>query len=534
MLGRIFFPQYKKGRKGIEIIKGETILEHIRELRIEIDSECGGIGKCGKDIVRIERGLDSLSGRSAAERHFELESDERLACQAEIINSENDIIVFIKSFGKYTILTDVRETKIDLNPFVEKKGERVFSHTGEDLGRYYGKILGLAVDVGTTTLVLQVINLENSKTIGTIARKNPQIAYGNDVISRIGYTMTHSNGLKELQRVLMKGINNCLEQLENETGESIEEYIYDVVAVGNSTMRDIFIGQDVSSLGVIPFESLNRESKIFRALDVGLTINQKSMAYVPPLIGGHAGADAVANIIASRMYKSEKVMMVIDIGTNGEVAIGNKEKIMTASCAAGGAYEGATIPSGVGAIEGAITNVWEEDGTLRYKTIGDKQSVGICGSGLIDLLAILLKTGHLSKTAKLKNGEFSLTDGVNISQKDINELITAKAGLRSDQDLLMKYYGVQPNEINSIYLSGAFGNYINVDNAITIGLYPPIKSKKFIMFGNGALAGAREMLLSQEKRNDAEKLAALIEHTRPNEIEGVKFQYIVADRMYFQ
>ena len=530
---KIFFPQFKKGRNGVAISRGKTLLEHLRELGIEIDSECGGSGKCGQDIVRIERGVGSLTARTEAEMNFELEIDERLACQARVKDTEDDIIVFIKSFGKYTILSDTTKTEVDLNPFVARKDGRVLYSTGDDLGPYHGKIFGLAIDVGTTTLVLQVIDLEDGETVGIVARKNPQIAYGNDVISRIGYSMTHKNGLGELQRVIMKGIRNSLEQLERETGKEIREYIYDAVAVGNSTMRDIFFGHDVSSLGVIPFESSDPSPIVCQAIDIGLPVNQQSKVYAPPLIGGHAGADALADILASDMYESDKVMMVIDIGTNGEVAIGNKTGIMTASCAAGGAYEGATITCGVGAIEGAITNVWVENGKLEYKTIGDKQPVGICGSGLIDLLAVLLHTEELSRKAKLRERSFTLTEGITISQRDVNELITAKAGLRADQDLLMNYYGVKPIEVDSIYLAGAFGNFINVDNAMAIGLYPLVESSKFIAFGNGALAGAREMLLSQQKRADAECLVQLIKHTKPNEIEKENFQYIVADRMYF-
>ena len=185
--------------------------------------------------------------------------------------------------------------------------------------------------------------------------------------------------------------------------------------------------------------------------------------------------------------------MLIDIGTNGEVALGNCNRIMTASCAAGGAYEGATVKSGVGAITGAIKNIWIHDGHVDFETIGNKPPIGICGSGLIDLLAGLLRSGIMTRNAKIER-EFYVTDKISITQEDIYQLITAKAGLRCDQDLLMKYYGVDIEDIGKIYLAGGFGNFINPENAAAIGLLPHAPEKT-IRVGNAALAGAMAMLL---------------------------------------
>jgi uncharacterized 2Fe-2S/4Fe-4S cluster protein (DUF4445 family) len=225
--------------------------------------------------------------------------------------------------------------------------------------------------------------------------------------------------------------------------------------------------------------------------------------------------------------------MIIDIGTNGEVVIGNKDRIMTASCAAGGAYEGYQIRCGVGAIQGAITEVRIENGRVRYKTLDNKPPLGVCGSGVIDLLAELLRNGIMNERARI-NGDYHLTNSIVLSQDDINQLITAKAGLRADQDLLIKYYGTNLDEVAKIYLAGAFGNYMNIDSAMAIGLLPRTNRSKYIRFGNGALAGARDIMLSQQRRRHAEKLTGLIEHTKPNEIEGAQFQYLIAERIYFE
>jgi len=297
-------------------------------------------------------------------------------------------------------------------------------------------------------------------------------------------------------------------------------------------MRNLFFGINVSSLGVIPFEPsqpgpLNRKAK-----EIGLRVNPNAHVYGAPLIGGHAGADALANVVATEIYKTDLPSMIVDIGTNGEVVIGNKEKLMSASCAAGGAYEGATVGCGLGAVEGAIKNIKIEDGKINYETIGGKPAVGVCGSGLIDLLSELLKSGIMSKKAKLKE-DFIITKDIKITQQDIYQLITAKAGLRTDQDLLIKYYGVSLQDIDKIYLSGAFGNFINIGNAIIIGLLPKVDHHKIVKIGNGALAGARKILLSREKREEAEQVARKIEHVKPNEREK-DFAYLVAQNMYFE
>jgi len=527
-MGRVYFPQYRRGREGIEAFEG-TLLDHARELGVEIASECGGAGTCGRCVVRIEKGAEALGVSTAAERERSLGPNERLACQASVVRPEHSIHVFIRDFGDYSIVSDTLETHVELDPVVRRVGDRAVHADAGDLGPYQGKIYGLAIDAGTTTVVTEVLDLESGESLATLARKNPQIAYGNDVISRIAYTMGREGGLEELQQGIVKGVNESLADLGRRNG-SVGEYIYDVVVVGNSTMRGIFFGQDVSTLGMIPFEPVSLESVAGKAADLGLTVNPACRAYGGPLIGGHAGADPVADILACGMHVDDDITMIIDIGTNGEVAIGNRERIMTASCAAGGAYEGATTKCGVGAIEGAIKNVRILDGRVEFDTIGGKPPVGICGSGLIDLLAEMLRSGVMTEKAKIKD-EFHLTDEISINQQDIYQLITAKAGLRADQDLLMQYYGVGIDDISKLHLAGGFGNFINPESAVAIGLLPNA-AEKAVRVGNAALAGARAMLLSRAMRLTGEKVAAGIEHAKPNELEP-DFAYLVAEKMYF-
>ena len=539
-MARMYFPQYARGRSGVELRLGESVLEHIRRIGgVEIDSECGGRGDCGRDAVRLERGATALTEVTAAELSLlgrnKIDHGQRLACQAKIADIGQDIYVFIPNFGKYTVLSDYAQTEVELDPCVRRVGELVTHSNGQVLGPYRDGMYGLAVDIGTTTLVMQVVDLENGENVGNVmASKNPQIAYGNEVISRIGYTVDHPGGLAELQEAVVEGINQSLGEWEKllPAEEGITDRIYEVVIVGNSTMRDLSFGKNVTGLGFIPFEAEDLSALTCPASSIGLKTNPRAVVYGPPLIGGHAGSDCLADIIATELYEADEIGMIIDIGTNGEIVIGNREKLLTASCAAGGAYEGYQIRCGVGAIEGAITRFKIEEGRAAYETLGGKHPVGVCGSGVIDLLAELLNHGVMDRRARIKK-EYCFADSLCISQEDINQLIIAKAGLRTDQDLLIRYYGVEPGELQRIYLAGAFGNFMDIDNAMAIGLLPRIDKDRIIRFGNGALAGARAMLCSKQKRTDAERLNRVLTHLKPNEIEGERFQYLVAENIYF-
>jgi len=533
---KMYFPQYARGRqKGVVLKKGKTILDHIREIGgIEIDTDPG------EDVVRISQGSGMLGPLSDYEDKMladgRLKPDQRLASQAKVISDSEGVIVFISSYGKYTILTDTIKRDTKLEPVVVREGDRI-KYNGQDIAPYNGHIYGLAVDIGTTTVVMQVVDLETGENIyKPIAIKNPQIVYGNDIISRIGHTIQDPDGLSQLQGLVVSAINESLEKLEDEAGlgkGSVSSYIYNMVVVGNSTMREIFFGQEVRTLGLIPFEAINRDSITMDSKELGLNINSRARVYGPPLIGGHAGADCLADIIASSIYKKDDISMIIDIGTNGEVVIGNNKKMLTASCAAGGAYEGYQISCGVGAVQGAITKVEIADGKVKYQTLDDRSPVGICGSGVIDLLAQLYKNGIMNERTRIKD-DFYLDGSIYITQNDINQLVIAKAGLRTDQDLLIKYFGATLDDVKHIYLAGAFGNFMDIENAMAIGLLPRTDISKFIRFGNGALAGAMDMLLSKKLKSDAEYLKDFIEHKKPNEIEGQQFQYMVAENMYIR
>jgi len=541
-MGKIRFLQFKNGRHGLKIHPGLTVLEFARMADVKIHAECGGIGTCGKCIVRIEQGEENLNEPTQIEQSFDLKEKERLACQARIVRDKSDVIIYIKNFGEYDILKYGMEREVPICPLFCQKEGRIFKN-GTAIDKYRGKIYGLAVDVGTTTLVFDLVNLENGDILDTVAKTNPQISYGNDVISRIEYTLVDKKNGKhfpeaerlkrtiELKNIVIGQINQAIEELSEERGEDISQFIYEAVAVGNSTMRNLFMGLDVSSLGVIPYETPYRHHVVQTPEETGLFMNKKGTVYGCALIGGHVGADIVADILAAEMYKDDEICLLIDIGTNGEIVLGNKERLIAASCAAGGAFEGASVNCGVGGIEGAIKRIELTDSRIAYSTIGNKYPIGVCGSGLIDLLAGLLDKGIMTNKARIQQ-DFVITGDLKLTQHDIFQLITSKAAIKTGWQILLKHYPVDIADVKKIYLSGGFGNFIDVKNAMKIGLIPQVDENKVVKIGNGALEGAREILLCRDAWSLSEKVADKVEHVKTNEAEK-DFDYIMAENMYF-
>lgn len=532
---KVIFPQFIEGKDGAEIEVDVTLLDYTHKLGIQIPDTCGGRGECGKCLVKIENGMDGLEKKTDVEDRFNLGNDERLACQAKIISGAQDILVLMRATGKYRILTECIDGSFPFDPLVLRRGDEVVhgNDYNQALGKYEGAILGLTIDVGTTTLVAQLLDLERGETLAISACKNPQVVFGEDVISRIGYTNQDQNGLTHLQRIVVQAVNTMVRDFEKDLGRNLKKYVYETVVVGNPTMRNLFFGKSVHSLGMSPFEPEDTSPINEKAEDLGLHVNSKGKVYGAPLIAGQVGADCLGVILTCDLSNSKKPCMAVDIGTNGEVVIGNKERIVAASNAAGGAFEGATVSCGVGAIEGAIKNIWIKNGKITFETIGDKPPIGICGSGFIDLLAEMQREGIINEKCRLSESyrntnEFLINgDGIRIgiTQKDINELRLAKAGLVLNQKTVMRKYGVDLDGLDSIFLVGGFGNYVNIDNAIAIGVLPNRK-ERFVKIGNGALAGARQMLLSRKKREDGERLAKQIEHVKLFEEENLLERYV--------
>jgi uncharacterized 2Fe-2S/4Fe-4S cluster protein (DUF4445 family) len=514
---------FKEEGKEAELVEGRTILSYVQELGIDLNASCGGEGKCGQCMVEVECADSALSGKTGAEKKFIPEDKKRLACQTRIIRTDEHIYVCVPK-RTYYVLESGEYKEIALEPFIHVEGERVFCQS-EDLGEYTGEIYGIALDIGTTTLSMYLIDLENGKVHSVISRENPQTRYGNNVISRIEFAR---NGQSTLESEIRTTVNSMITTLKNDAGN-----VYEMVVVGNPVMRDLFFGYSVESLGKSPYEPQGVTPITKIAEKLGLVINRKARVYGLPLIGSFVGADTLAVVLATDMYKSEKICLAIDIGTNTEIVLGNRDGLIATSCAAGPAFEGAGVRCGIGGVSGAIKEV-SKNGDVRYKTIDDAAPVGICGSGLIDTLAELLDKEIIDGRGKFYGAEkeFNIAEGISISERDIDQLNLAKTAVSVGVRVLLERYGLTLEDIDRVFLAGGFVNFTNTEHAIRIGLLPAVEREKVKKVGNAAVEGARQVLISKTKREDAEAVAARIEHVKlENE---ANFMELFVSELYFQ
>jgi uncharacterized 2Fe-2S/4Fe-4S cluster protein (DUF4445 family) len=505
------------GRK-VELVVGRTLFDHADEADVRIPSSCPRIGACHECIVQVREGLEALE--PPTEREGFLTWNFRLACQARVARADMDIeVATLKRRRQILVHGRPGAEAVELDPMTVRRGDMVV-HGDQELGLCRERVLGIAADVGTTTVVLDLVDLETGELTYTAAFENPQVFAGSNVIHRVHYDeaeATHG----QLQRVLVAYINKEIAQMPCDPRD-----IFEIVVVGNTTMRDLFFRIDVRSIGQKPFKSLTQHqmeagerastSVTARAADLGLHVNPNAIVYGLPLIGCHVGADAAAALLVSRMYEHEAVEMLIDIGTNTEVFIGNRSRILAASCAAGPAFEGQKVKYGMPGVDGAIETVRICDGRVNFRTIGGVSPQGICGSGLIDLLAELLRTGAINRMGRFTNHrtEFvvSAEPRVTFSEADINELSQAKAANYAGQKILMKNFGATAADVRRFCLAGGFANYIDVANARAIGLLPGILDERILKIGNAAAEGAREVLLSRRSRQTVEEIVRRVEH----------------------
>ncbi len=505
--GELFFRNYGKRAR---LVKGRDLLSYCREMGIDLPSLCGGLGLCGQCLLRVEG--EGLNPPTEAELKF-AGAGERLACQARVEREDGWLVAEVPR-RRYRILERGRVVPVRLEPLVRREGERVvweWRGEGRVMGEYEGELLGLALDVGTTTLVAYGVDLETGRILGVSSMKNPQEVYGGDVISRI--THARSAGQGELERMVRGAANEMVRKLGVRP-----EHVYEMVVVGNSTMRDLFLGQPVGSLGVFPFRPFSLEAQNRRGAELGLNMNPEGNVYALPLIGGFVGADTVAGLLATDLHRKKEMCMLMDIGTNTEIVLGNEERMIATSCASGPAFEGSGIKCGVGAVSGAVSRV-EMDGSGRvsFETIDDMPPVGLCGSALIDVLAEMLERGFMDETGKFTGGrkEVTIAKGereIKIDEEDVDKLKLAKAAIRAGVKVLLERYGIEEEEVERVYLAGAFGTYIRVEKAFRIGLLPRVPPERVEKVGNAALEGARQALVSRRRREEGEELARRVEY----------------------
>ena len=582
--------------KRISSNVGASVLDHARDAGVSIESICGSSGKCGKCRIIVTSGQSALSKPSSAELKSlgtsALASGQRLACQAEIV-SARDLVIEVPEEsrrGHHRLLAAGDERKTTLRPAIGKHLVTLPPATLQDIrsdddrlmdvlkegakartmvspgahrslpsalrhgswqvtvslyreneiikvdpGDTTNDLYGIAVDVGTTKAVAYLTDLLTGETLGSESIPNPQIPFGEDVMSRITYASRNEDGQEMLQKTVIDGVNELISKLCKAHGIE-NERVLEVMAVGNTAMHHLFFGIPAKHLASAPYAPAVRTSVTYDAGLLGVDIYPFGKVSSLPNIAGFVGADAVADLISSGLYRDKRMGMMIDIGTNTEIIAGNKDRLVSCSCASGPAFEGAHIKSGMRASTGAIERVWVDPSSheVRLSTVDDARPRGICGSGIVDAIAEMFKTGVVDssgrivgsdKNPRIRNGEggakeFVLANSdetengsaIAITQHDIEEIQLAKAAIFTGVSTLTRKLGIRTEDIQRVYAAGAFGTYVDASSAITIGMYPDIPVDRIKFIGNAAGSGARMALKSIQVRDLAEKLSRRVEY----------------------
>jgi uncharacterized 2Fe-2S/4Fe-4S cluster protein (DUF4445 family) len=400
---------------------------------------------------------------------------------------------------------------------------------------------GLAIDVGSTTVAGYLCSLKTGKLIGTESFMNPQITFGDDVISRITYVIDNPDGMKKMRGAIIDGLNHLIRTVTGDHGLSPAD-ILEITIVGNTVMHHLFLGIDPRALAFSPFTPAVHRSLDIKARDLGLVAHPAANVHILPIIAGFVGADNVGVLIAEEPYRRDEMTLIIDVGTNGEMILGNREKLLSASCATGPALEGAHIRFGMRAAPGAIERIRIDPETLEvsFKIIGEERwrpefritgALGICGSGIIDGVAELYRTGIIDRSGRFRSDlatprlcltdgkpefviawpdETSLAGAITISQQDVRSVQLAKGALYAGAKLMMKKLGIE--KLERVVLAGAFGSYIDKTEAMILGMFPDCDLDHVSSVGNAAGDGARIALLNRDKRIEAEEMARWVEY----------------------
>jgi uncharacterized 2Fe-2S/4Fe-4S cluster protein (DUF4445 family) len=399
-------------------------------------------------------------------------------------------------------------------------------------------LLGLAVDVGTTKVAAYLLDLSNGKTLAKTGAMNPQIAFGEDVVSRIAYVNAHKDGAKTLQSRLVETLNNMVRELCTEAKRNgipaAPEFIVDAVVVGNTAMHHLFAGLPVAQLGAAPYVPAVGEALDIQAREVGLELAPGAYVHLPPNIAGYVGADHVAMLLATDVAnKKDLTVVALDIGTNTEITLIHKGRMVSCSCASGPAFEGAHIHDGMRAAPGAIERVQINGNEVRIHTINHQPAVGICGSGILDAIGEMISAGIVDRRGAIhknhpairianERSELVLAHAaesghgkdVVVTRKDVNEIQLAKGAIRAGVEILLEVVGLAGNDqaIDEFIVAGAFGTYIDLESAIRVGMFPDIPIERFQQVGNAAGTGARQMLVSTERRRFAQAMVGKLEY----------------------
>jgi len=584
----------------LRVRSGDNVRKALRTADVELEGDCGGLGKCGKCKIKV---LSLVDEPTEDERELlddaELEQGIRLACRTKITH---DMVISVAEpsaeLEYFQVLTTSHAIsgryipESELKPLVDKKLvtlqpvpqneepsdlgwiklalgdeysslkaslhclrtlpqdlERSLYHgtavlhedylmdwqNWEDIHRHYG----LVFDIGTSTLVGKLFNLHNGNEVAVASCLNSQSKYGSDVISRLQYIKEHPRGLQILQYLLARDLSQLTANLL-QTAELQADEIFIAIAAGNTTMQHLLLGLPPLGIAEAPFSPVVTDGLIVKSADVGLKLHPEARLYIMPVKSGYIGGDLISDILTSGVAEQEEIILGLDLGTNGEIFLGNNKRLLTCSAAAGPALEGARISHGMIAKTGAIEGVRLEDGQLQYRVIGNVKPGGMCGSGLVDLVSVLLHCGIINNEGSIRRsrrksaGELSSRvvkrraagnsflvasaeesydqRPIYLTQKDVREVQLAKGAIAAGIQTLMDELDIGAGGINCVYLAGALGNYVNPLSAVRIGLLPQINPEIIKSLGNAASSGASMALLSRKHWQMAGKLVDFIEH----------------------
>jgi uncharacterized 2Fe-2S/4Fe-4S cluster protein (DUF4445 family) len=514
--------------QSIQSTDGRSLFDYAEAMGIDVPTSCRKQGKCKECMVEVVDGMSALSAIAEPERH--LKGNFRLSCQSCVTAAEGHVRCHTMRRGhmrieRHSFGLPIGNRELALDPAVTRNGDRILID-GVEVERSTGPILGIAMDLGTTTVVLRLLDMETGELIADTSFENPQRFGGSEVMSRIAYDTEHPGKL--LMRTLAGYLTHAIEKFPVDP-----KTIYEMVVVGNSTMRDLFFRQSVYSIGQTPYQSIT-EIEMAEGLRTTTSLSQsglrsllpihpKARVYGAPVISGHVGADAAACMLAVDLAHEERLIAVMDIGTNTELIVGNKHRILAASCPAGPAFEGGAIACGMPALDGAIEAVAiADDGTFQLNVIGGVSPEGICGSGLVDLLSELLRTGRMNDMGRFEDDIHRIAlhhgnapdEDIFLLESDVNELAQAKGANVAGLHAVFSSYGIEFDDVEVFYLAGGFGRNIRVEASKRIGLVPSLNSSKIVQAGNTAIEGATIALLSKRMRQELEDLVKRVEHCR--------------------
>ena len=517
---------FQPSGRSVFVLPGTALIEAVEQVGFILETPCGGAGKCGKCLVRI------ISGKCHASAHekdvigqAQFDQGYRLACHSKV---DGPLAVEVPDSSLF---------QAGLQILAHDAG----GHVEVEPGGTPGQRFGIAFDIGTTTLVGTLIDLATGADLAVSSSVNPQTSYGDDVVARIKSCRESADGLRLLNEQIRKAVNSITGKLLKHAGVD-KASVCEIVFAGNTTMQEILCNIDPSSLGEIPFTPAVLDPVRTAAAELKLAINPDAAVFVFPNIGGFVGGDTVAGIVATRLDKHTEPALLVDVGTNGEIVLAHNGKLIATSVAAGPAFEGARIVAGMRAANGAIEKVVTEEGDIALNIIGNSKPSGICGSGLIDAAAELLRLGVLDCTGRIlgadelpanlpelirkrvvtENGQssFVLVDSaktatgrpLTLCQKDIRELQLANGAIRAGINIVLKMEGLKPADLCCILLAGAFGNFIRRNNAVRIGMLPSIPSDRIRFVGNTSSFGAKRALLSSAEKLYATEIGRKTQH----------------------